>query len=204
MPAAIARRLVLEAVAAQPPRDERVVEGPDRPDVVADRVVASLALGKRAHAPAREQPRSHQVPDDRLRLRLVDDAAPEQVAVVRGERVDLLSVRVEREGEVLAVLDPEVAVEAPLQVCRLVFELVRERRVLPDLAGEPGAAHLRVVRVALQLAGGAREPGQPSVTVGDRVPRVLPALVLQARSPRCGAGTRCSRCPAGPRTRRSS
>ncbi len=57
---------------------------------------------------------------------------------------------------------------------------VRERRVLPDYAREPRAAHLRVVRVALQLAGRAREAGQPPVAVGDRVPGVLPALVLEA------------------------
>ena len=53
--------------------------------------------------------------------------------------------------------------------------------IVPDLARQPGAAHLGVVGVALQLAGGAREAGQASVAVGDRVPRVLPALVLEAR-----------------------
>ena len=40
-------------------------------------------------------------------------------------------------------------------------------------------AHLRVVRVALKLAGRAREARQRAVAVGDRVPRVLPALVLE-------------------------
>ena len=30
-------------------------------------------------------------------------------------------------------------------------------RVVPDVAGQSGAAHLRVVGVALELAGGARE-----------------------------------------------
>ena len=48
------------------------------------------------------------------------------------------------------------------------------------LAGQAGAAHLRVVGVALELAGRAREAGQPPVAVGDRVPGVLPALVLEA------------------------
>ena len=55
------RGLLLEAVAPQAPGDERVVERPDRADVVADRVVASLALGQRPDAPAREEPRSEQV-----------------------------------------------------------------------------------------------------------------------------------------------
>ena len=117
---------------------------------------------------------------DRLGLRLVDDAAPEQVPVVRGERVDLVPVRVEREREVLAIVDPEVAVEAALEVGGLLLQPVGERRVLPDLAGQPCAAHLGVVGVALQLAGRAREARQPAVAIRDRVPGVLPALVLQA------------------------
>ncbi len=103
------------------------------------------------------------------------------MAVVGGEDVDLLTLGVEGEGEVPAVRDPEVAVEAPLQVGRLALQPVGERRVLPDEPGEARAAHLRVVRVPLQLAGRAREPRQPAVAVGDRVPRVLPALVLEAR-----------------------
>ena len=41
------------------------------------------------------------------------------------------------------------------------------------------AAHLRVVGVALELAGRAREARQRAVAVGDRVPGVLPALVLE-------------------------
>ena len=101
------------------------------------------------------------------------------MAVVRGERVDLLALGVEREREVLALLDPEVAVEAALEVGRLPLEPLGERRVLPDLAGQPGAAHLGVVGVALQFAGRPREAGQAAVAVGDRVPGVLPALVLE-------------------------
>jgi len=96
---------------------------------------------------------------ERLRLRLVDDAAPEQVADVRAQRVDLVAVRVQRECEVAVGLDPEVAVEAALEVGRLLLELVGELRIVPDLAREPGAASLRVVGVALQLAGRAREAG---------------------------------------------
>ena len=68
------------------------------------------------------------------RLRLVDDAAPEQMADVRGERVDLIPVWVQREREVLAVLDPEVAVEPPFEVRRLLLQSVGKFRVLPDEA----------------------------------------------------------------------
>jgi hypothetical protein len=90
---------------------------------------------------------------DRLRLRLVDDAAPEKVAVVGAERVDPVAVRVEGEREVLILLNPEVAVEAALQLGRLLLELFGESRILPDLPCEPGSAHFGVVGVALQLTG---------------------------------------------------
>ncbi len=102
------------------------------------------------------------------------------MAVIRAQRIHLIAVGVQREREVLVLDDPEVAVEAALEVGRLLLELVGERRILPDLVCEAGAAQLRVVGVALQLAGRPREAGQPAVPVGDRVPRILPALVLEA------------------------
>ena len=103
------------------------------------------------------------------------------MAVVRGERVDLVAVGVEGEREVALVLDPEVAVEPAFEIGRLLLEPIRERRVVPDRARQASAADLRVVGVALQLACGPREAGQAPVAVGDRVPRVLPALVLEPR-----------------------
>src|SRR4029453_6529103 len=128
--------------------------------------------------PPGEQPWPEQVARDGLGLGLVDDAAPQQVAVVRGERIHLLALGVEGEGEVLAVLDPVVAVEPSLEICCLTFQLFRELDVLPDETRKASTAHLRVVRVSLQLAGRPREAGEPSVAVRDRVPGVLPALVL--------------------------
>ena len=86
---------------------------------------------------------------------------------------------VEREREVLAVLDPEVAVEPALEVGRLVLELVRE----------PGSFHTRRASRALRILASYAYPaarpsrgeaGQTAVAVRDRVPRVLPALVLEA------------------------
>ena len=149
--------------------------------MVANWVVAALALGEGAHAPAGEEPRSEQVLRNRLCLRLVDDPAPEEMAVVRRQRVHLLALAVEREREILAVLDPEVAVEATPQVGGLPLELVRKRRVLPEETRQPRAAQLRVIGVPLQLAGRAREARDPTVAVRDRVPRILPALVLEPR-----------------------
>ena len=111
----------------------------------------------------------------------VDDAAPQQVADVRGERVDLAAVGVEGEREVARrSASQKSRLKRRLRSAACGFEPLGVRRVLPDEAGEPGAAHLGVVGVALELAGRPREVRQPAVAVGDRVPRVLPALVLEA------------------------
>src|SRR5665811_445443 len=96
------------------------------------------------------------------------------------ERVDLAPVRVAGDGEVATLLDPEVAVEAAFEVGGLLLELVGEGGVLPDEPRQAGAADFGVVGIALQFAGGAREARQRAVVVGDRVPGVLPALVLKA------------------------
>ena len=199
------RRFLLEPVSAQAPGDERVVEGPDRADVIADRVVAaSRRSAMRAHAPAGEQLRPHQV----LARQTSPSTCPRSRSRAGGRcwtRASRPACRPgESEREVAAVGDPEVAVEAALEIGRLFLELVGEHRVLPDLAREACAAHLGVVGVALQLAGRAREAWEAAVPVRDRVPGVLPALVLEARSPRFAADTRCIRCPGGPRIRRSS
>src|SRR4029450_3189627 len=116
--------LLLEAVAAKAPGDERGIERPDSPHGVAGRVGAALALGQGAHAPAGEEPRPEQVAGDGLRFRLVDDAAPEQVAVVRAQGIELLPLVPQGKREVLAVLAPEVAVEAALEVARLPLQLI--------------------------------------------------------------------------------
>ena len=199
-----ARGFVLEPVSAQSPGDERVVEGPHGADVVADRVAADLAFGQGADAPTREQARPHEVPHDGLGLRLVDDPAPQQVAVVRGERVDLAAVRVERDGEVLAVVDPEVAVESAL-----------ERRPHPSPGGRrsPGRARSRVPGGRRGSWRRTRSPGARRWLAGSPAagrrdtrssPRSPSSTGSRARSSRCGAGRRCSRCLAGRRTRRSS
>jgi hypothetical protein len=83
---------------------------------------------------------------------------PQQVAVVRRERVDPTVIGVERDCEVLTVAHPEVAVETTLEVGGLVLEEVGDGGVAPHRAREPGAAHLCVVRVALQINGDRLNP----------------------------------------------
>jgi hypothetical protein len=100
------------------------------------------------------------------------------MAVVRGQRIDLLALDVEREREILAVSTQKSRLKRRFRSAACL-ELVSEVRSLRP-AREPSAAHLRVVRVALELAGRPREAGEPPVAVRDRVPRVLPALVFEA------------------------
>ena len=76
---------------------------------------------------------------DGFRLRFVDDPAPQQVAVVRRECVDLFAVLVEREREVLVFGDPEVAVEAALQIRGLLLEVVGERDVFQTVRARRAA-----------------------------------------------------------------
>ena len=174
------RRLVLEPVAPQPPRDERVVERPDRADVVADRVVPPLALGERAHAPAREQPRPHR--DGRATAFAFDLSTMPLHS--RWPLFDAsASTWLPSASSASAKYSPSSTQKSRLKrrfrSAACFSSVVGERGVLPDLAREPGAAQLGVVRVALELARRAREAGQAAVAVRDRVPRVLPALVLE-------------------------
>ena len=99
------------------------------------------------------------MPGDRLCLRLVDDAAPKQVTVVRGKCVDLVPVRVEGERKVLPVFDPEVPVEPPFESGRLLLQAIGERRVFPDATREARASHFCVECITLELARRSWEAG---------------------------------------------
>ena len=155
---------------------------PHGADVVADRVVGGLVLGHRPDAPTGEELGAHEVAHDGRRLVVFDDAAPEEVADVGGDGVDLPPVAVAGEREAVAVRHPEVAVEPSLEARRLPLELVGERRVVPELRA-------RAARSASSRR--TRNPGSRSIARGrlasvpsaedNRVPRVLPALVLEPR-----------------------
>ena len=107
--------LLAIAVAPEPQRDKRVVVWPDRPEMIANRVVATLAFRHGAYAPPRIQVRAHQVAHNSLRLVLIDDATPEQVPDVRGQRIHLAPVAIDGEREKLTIREPEVLVKPPLQ-----------------------------------------------------------------------------------------
>ena len=112
---------------------------------------------------------------------LGDDAAPEQVADVRAERVHPALVAIERERVVpAAVGDPEGGVEASGELVGLRLEPRRERLVVPRVAGDLGQPALRVEDVALHLGRRDRRLGEPAVAEALGVARVLPRLVLEA------------------------
>src|SRR5205085_8121945 len=93
------------------------------------------------HAPARPELVAHQLVDDGIDAARLDDAAPEQVADVGAERVDLALVAVERERvEAAAVVDPEGLVEAASQLFGLALQPRRELAITPHLARELGDA----------------------------------------------------------------
>ena len=109
-----------------------------------------------------------------------DDAAPQQVPQVGRHGVDLVFVAVETHGVVAApFVDPEVPVERLAQPIRVGAQPVGEGRVGQRPVGEFGQAQLRVVRVALDLAGGDRQHRQPAVSKPHPVPGVPPTLVTQ-------------------------
>ena len=112
-------------------------------------------------------------------------------------------VGVERERVVAAaLLAPEGLVEALPQLVGLRLEPLGQLALAPHVARQLGQPPLRVVDVALHLAGSDRRLGQPAVVEELRVAGVLPGLVDEAAL-RTGAGTRRSRRRRGRRARRS-
>src|SRR5919197_5775004 len=153
---------------------------PDRAVVVRERVVAGVAGRHRPHTPAGPEPVTHQCVDDLLDSPLRDDPAPQQMADVRAERVDLPLVAVQRERvEAAALLDPERIVEALLQLLRLLLDARGEVAVAPDLTRKLREPDLGVVHVSLHLAGRDRCFGERAVVETLRVARVLPRLVAR-------------------------
>src|SRR5687768_8278595 len=99
---------------------------------------------------------------------------------VRRKGIDFLPVGIESEREVLAILNPEVSVEASLQICRIAFKLVGKDRILPDEASQARAPKLGVVCVTLELTRRPWKTWQCAVMEGNGIPRVFPALIFES------------------------
>ena len=154
---------------------------PHRPVVVAQRVEAGRRSRQGAQAEARRTAPANPAGRRPGRLLLgAQQPAAQQVAHVRGDRVDRLAVPVQRQRRVAAVL-----VGQPEPLPELLGELGRP--AAPALGAGPaerrqqlGAGDGRRVAVGLHLGQRHRRVGQPAVGERDRVGRVLPALVGQA------------------------
>src|SRR5260221_11628105 len=146
--------------------------------MVANGVVARLGGCHRAHAPAREELITHQVLDADLGLVGVRDPTPEEVPDVGGERVYLAPVAVQCQREELALGNPIVGIESPLECGGFLLQPLSQRPVVPYLAGQAGAGTLRVVDISLGLARGARPPRGPAVREEIWAPPVLPTTAL--------------------------
>src|SRR4051794_4917042 len=99
------RHRMLEAVAREPERDQRIVVRPDRAVMIGHRIVAHLALRDRADAPAREGVRRHQIGGDETCAVLADHAAEQHLPGIGCPHLagPLLAVERERIGtELLA------------------------------------------------------------------------------------------------------
>ena len=191
-------------VPREAPRDERVVVGPDRSIVVAERAVRRLGARHRPHAPARPQVVAHQRIDHGVDARRRHDAAPEQVADVRAERVDAILLGVERERVVAAaLLDPVRLVEPRAQLVGLALEPVRRApgRARPRGRARPCAASRRRRSPAPHTARSA--PARTGRR-GSAASRPSPSTTGCRARARCAARTRRSRRRPGRRIRRST
>ena len=112
----------MEAVAQQPDGEAAVLDGPDRPAVVAVRVVRGVPVGERADAPAREQVGGEEARHRARHQGVVQDARGHAVPAVRSHGADGPALRVEGHGREALVLHPEGVGEALLQLLGLVVQ----------------------------------------------------------------------------------
>src|SRR5262249_2666903 len=121
--------------------------------MIADGVVASLGGGHRAHTPAREERLPHQMLDTGRNLRIIHDPGPEEMPYIGGERVHPAPITIEGQRKECSLANPVVAVETLLELRCLALEALGQRWVIPEQAGQTGAAHLGVIHITLDLTG---------------------------------------------------
>src|ERR1700761_6412658 len=110
---------VLQAVAREPERDQRIVMRPDRAVMIGHRIVAGLVQRDGADAPAREEMRPQQIDRDLAGTVLADHAAEQEMPGVRRAPRARLLFAVQRQGVGAELLAPESVLKALGQVPRL-------------------------------------------------------------------------------------
>ena len=176
------QRRVLQAVAREPGRDERVVVRPDRAVVVRHRVVARFAGRERADAPAGEA-RSD---DSSVRRPAAPRVRPRDAGEQRhGRRSTRARARRFSPSSASAYVpsrsDSRTRSSKRARSASAFADHVGRRvPARPAARASQRRAAPRGVDVALDLAERDRPLGEPAVGVKDRVVRVLPALMHEA------------------------
>src|SRR6478609_845905 len=101
------RHRMLQAVAREAERDQRIVMRPDRSIVIGHRVVTGFAARYGADAPSRKEFVAHQVGRDPPRPIGPDDASEEKLTGIRGSHLARPLGAVERERVSAELLAPE-------------------------------------------------------------------------------------------------
>src|SRR5215510_9067779 len=116
----------------------------------------------------------------RRRLVVVDDPTPEQMPDIRGQRIDLTLLSIERQGKELLLRNPKILVEFLFELSGLPLQPISSLSISPEFPGESRTTTLRVIHISLDLAGGDWLGCQGSIGKDDRVPRVFPTLILDS------------------------
>src|SRR5262245_8793677 len=89
-------------------------------------------------------------------LVVVDDATPEQMPDIRGQRINLSFVPVKCQAKELLLGNPKILVEFPFELSRFFLQPLGSLRIVPEFPGEARTTTLRVVDIPLDFTGGNR------------------------------------------------
>ena len=170
------RHRMLQAVAREAERDQRIVVRPDRSIVIGHRVVTGFAARHRADAPSRKKFLTHQIGRDQARAVGSNHAGEEKLAGIRRSHLARPLGAVERHSVGAEFLAPERLLEALGKQQGCGFEL---RRLL-DQSQAPGAARRQPLAgkdISLNLRQRDVALGELPIGMKDRVEGILPALV---------------------------
>ena len=170
------RHRMLQAVAREAERDQRIVVRPDRSIVIGHRVVTGFAARHRADAPSRKKFLAHQIGRDQARAVGSNHAGEEKLPGIRRSHLARPLGAVERHSVGAEFLAPERRLEALGKQKRRGFEL---RRPL-DQSQAPGAARRQPLAgkdIPLNLRQRDVALGELPIGMKDRVEGILPALV---------------------------
>ncbi len=168
-----------EAISFETKRDQAVVVRPDRAVLIGIRIVGRMFAGQRAYAPARihvgrHQPRHHA----RGAVRR-DDAGPQQMAGIGGDRHHLPLFAVQHVGVETGFLVPEGFVEL-LEQRRGLLAQARGAIGLAQRIEHLGHADPGVVDIALQFAQRLGSAHRRPVGIDHGIAGIFPGHVLIA------------------------